>query len=481
MTKNLLKASLWGILTFSIFYSCRSDSTTTEQTIASKEKIAAFERFEKENNIIKPIASNDLGTNSTKYVSYSYPFALIIYNFLQTHPDYTKQIEKEVGTIRLDAVSQTFGKTEKSVIFPVTNNEGKVVAVWAGVINENRDYVTFYSLNRNTQEINTIKTAFQNYYDQKESRLANNAVASIKGLNPIAGAQVPPKDPPVREKDIPEVVINVPAVPERDIDPWWYKGPGGINYGTNPGGGMSGGSDVHGGGGNGTPSDQQKDACTRIKKILENPKFKEKFQKLTQKEVFDKDHEIGAFERFPPKENTGIAPSFADVENYINTTDMDLPADKSGIVGLLHSHNNEDKNGNKPIKIFSPTDVRTFLNILMTQSNNYTGSYQNAYSVVTTSEGSYMLKYTKDTWPTPADGGKYDLDRRDKWNEWYKKEYTNLLENGELTQENVEKIFTQFLSEVVKADGLEVYKVTETASSKLEYNGANNPVKTTSC
>ena len=255
MTKNLLKASLWGILTLSLFYSCRTDSVTTEQTAQTKEKIAVFERFEKENNIIKPIASNDQGTSSAKYVSYSYPFALIIYNFLQTHPDYAKQIEKEVGTIRLDAVSQTFGNTEKSVIFPVTNNEGKVVAIWAGVINENRDYVTFYSLNRNTQEINSIKTAFQNYYDQKERRLSNNAIASTKGLNPIAGAQVPPKDPPVKDKEIPEVVINVPAVPERDIDPWWYIGPGGSNYGNTQGDGMSGGSTTHGGGGGSGGSD----------------------------------------------------------------------------------------------------------------------------------------------------------------------------------------------------------------------------------
>ncbi|MCT4215267.1 hypothetical protein HZP46_07245 [Elizabethkingia anophelis] len=160
---------------------------------------------------------------------------------------------------------------------------------------------------------------------------------------------------------------------------------------------------------------------------------------------------------------------------------MDLPADKGGIVGLMHSHNDEDKNGNKPIKIFSPTDVRTFLNILMTQANNYTGSYQNAYSVVTTSEGNYMLKYTKDTWPTPADGGKYDLDRRDKWNAWYEREYKKLIDDDALTQENVEKIFTKFLKEAVKVDGLEVYKVTETSSSKMEYNGANNPVKSTPC
>lgn len=168
MTKNLLKASLWGIMTLSLFYSCRTDSVATEQTAQVKEKIVAFERFEKENNIIKPIASNDQGTSSAKYVSYAYPFAQIIYNFLQNHPDYAKKVENEAGTIRLDVVSQTFGDAKKSVIFPVTDNEGKVVAAWAGVVNENRDYVDFYYLNGNSDNVTTIKTTFQNYYDQKK-------------------------------------------------------------------------------------------------------------------------------------------------------------------------------------------------------------------------------------------------------------------------------------------------------------------------
>ncbi|MDV3739521.1 hypothetical protein CMU17_02425 [Elizabethkingia anophelis] len=252
MKRTILRASLWGVLTLSLFYSCRTDSATTEQTIASKEKIAAFERFEKENNINRPIASNDKVTSSAKYVSYSYPFALTIYNFLQIHPDYAKKVENEAGTIRLDVVSQTFGDAKKAVIFPVTNNEGKVVGIWVGVINEERDYVNFYSLNQNTQGVSSIITAFQSYYDQKERRLSNNAIASIKGLNPIAKGQEPPKDPPV--KAIEEVVITVPA-PERDIV--IPSGPTSVNYGNTLGGGMSGGSTTHGGGGGSTPNANQ--------------------------------------------------------------------------------------------------------------------------------------------------------------------------------------------------------------------------------
>ncbi|RBI93091.1 hypothetical protein DSC47_05770 [Elizabethkingia miricola] len=153
--------------------------------------------------------------------------------------------------MRLDVVSQTFGNTEKSVIFPVTDNEGRVVGIWVGVINEGRDYVNFYSFNQNTQGVSSIVTAFQNFYNQKEKKIAKGAIASIKGLNPIAKGQEPPKDPPV--KTIEEVVITVPA-PERDIV--IPSGPTSVNYGNTLGGGMSGGSTTHGGGGGGGSSSQ---------------------------------------------------------------------------------------------------------------------------------------------------------------------------------------------------------------------------------
>lgn len=312
MKRTILRASLWGVLTLSLFYSCRTDSATTEQTIASKEKIAAFERFEKENNIIKPIASNNQNSSSAKYVSYSYPFAQIIYNFLQTHPNYAKKVENEAGTIRLDVVSQTFGNAEKAVIFPVTDNEGRVVGIWVGVINEERDYVNFYSFNQNTQGVSSIITAFQNFYNQKEKKVAKSAIASIKGLNPIAKGQEPPKDPPV--KAIEEVVITVPA-PERDIV--IPSGPTSVNYGNTLGGGMSGGSTTHGGGGgtggsavNKIDAEQLKDYPCAYALAQQLPDMKNDIAKLL-KDTFGKDNGINV--TFKP----------ADLENADGGTDME--------------------------------------------------------------------------------------------------------------------------------------------------------------
>jgi len=45
-------------------------------------------------------------------------------------------------------------------------------------------------------------------------------------------------------------------------------------------------------------------------------------------------------------------------------------------------------------------------------------------------------------------------------------------DDGTYDQTKVEAIFSQFLSEVVIIDGLEVYKVTASTSGKMTYNPA---------
>jgi hypothetical protein len=191
--------------------------------------------------------------------------------------------------------------------------------------------------------------------------------------------------------------------------------------------------------------------------------------------MFAMNHEKGFYERLPPVGSTGILPGFPVVDGAPCTHGLDFPENEDGVAGLMHTHNNETCDGDPTVKIFSPKDVRTLLNKLMKQARIYTGSYTNAYSVVITSQGSYMLQYTSDTWPGST------WDKIDDWSSWYKDAYQDLSENNQLTQANVEKAFTQFLKEKVAIDGLEVFKITEASSSKLEYNGANQPVKSTPC
>ncbi|MCT4327466.1 hypothetical protein [Elizabethkingia anophelis] len=259
MNKTLLITSLWGILTLSIFYSCRTDSVATEQTQQVSEKIEAFERFEKANNIIQPKASSKNNASSEKYVSYTAPFAEIITNFLEKHSDYRERLEKEVGKIRLDVSSTTFGEGAKGVLFPVTDKNGKVIGSWAGIVNEERDYVKFYYLNNSSQEVTSIKNAFQSYYDRKTGKLASFAIASKNNIIPVAKKDV---------TEIEEVVITV-TKPDTNIDlPWWWYDSGWTNPNPNPDGpgtGMDGGPGVHGGGTNGNDNNQQQDPCSKAK------------------------------------------------------------------------------------------------------------------------------------------------------------------------------------------------------------------------
>nr|WP_199161765.1 hypothetical protein [Elizabethkingia sp. ASV34] len=250
MKKHLFYPALWGILTLSVLYSCRTDSTTTEQTVASKEKIVAFERFERQNNIIQPIAGANQTTTPQKYISYAKPFAEIIANFIQNHPDYAKWMDESVGVIRLDVASQTFGEDKKAIIFPVTDGNGKVTSAWYGIINEERSYVNFSYMNDNSAELADIKKVFQNYYDKKnKGSLSSGAIASIsKQINPVALKNGNEQKP----IDIEEVVITKKNPTTPPPDQWVPKYPdepsgGGGAGSSGPGTGMSGGSSTYGG------------------------------------------------------------------------------------------------------------------------------------------------------------------------------------------------------------------------------------------
>ncbi|MCW3162803.1 hypothetical protein, partial [Chryseobacterium oryctis] len=245
--------------------------------------------------------------------------------------------------------------------------------------------------------------------------------------------------------------------------------------GGSTGGGGTGSGGGSGGGNGGYPYTPVQTPCEKAKNKISDPKFKAKFQELNTPQMFAMDHEKGYYERLPPVGSTGVPSGFPVVDGAPCTHSMDLPDNEDGIAGLLHIHNDANCDDVPTIKVPSPADVRTFLNIFMKQARIYTGSYTNAYSVVITSQGSYMLQYTNDTWPGST------WDKIEDWNKWYKKEYEKLTTDELANPSIVEKIFTQFLKEKVAIDGLEVYKITENSSTKLEYNGANQPVVATPC
>ncbi len=234
---------------------------------------------------------------------------------------------------------------------------------------------------------------------------------------------------------------------------------------------MDGGSDVHGTPGSQIYTPQTNDPCSKIKAQNLDPKFKTKVDSLTTNKVLNYDHEMGYASSYPPP-GTGITDTqYQSMDNKIGTNSVRLP-EGNRFFGFLHTHNNADG----VVKIFSPADVMTFLTSCISNAST-SGNIGDAYAMVITSEGSYMLRYTGSTSNFSNLSGSLG-----NWNKQYMDLFKNALENndGYLNQSTVESIFLQFLKNTVNVNGLDLYKVDGTNSNKLSLN-ANNTVNYTQC
>lgn len=221
--------------------------------------------------------------------------------------------------------------------------------------------------------------------------------------------------------------------------------------------------------------------CEKTKKMLQDPKFKGKFDELTKPEVFTQSQERAYVMKHPPIGTTGVVPAFISIDMPPCSTGDEgavWPSSFDGITIIMHTHNNEDCNGNIPVKAPSPVDIRTLINKLLSQGNTYTGSYLGAASFTMTSNGTYMLMYEGTAYPGSISRTQLDILYME-----YKKAFKNLYEdNTNPTKEEIEKVFTKFLKEKINKPGLNVYRVTPTTSIKLEYDPTQpNSVKQTPC
>ncbi|AJW65255.1 hypothetical protein VO54_03830 [Elizabethkingia miricola] len=462
MKKYLFYPALWGILTLSIFYSCRTDSVATEQTQQVNEKIGAFERFEKANNIIQPKASSKNNASSEKYVSYAAPFSEVITNFLKKHSDYRERLEKEVGKIRLDVSSTTFGEGAKGVLFPVTDKNGKVIGAWAGIVNEERDYVKFYYLNNSSQEVASIKNAFQSYYDRNKGKLASLATASKStSLNPIAKKDV---------TEIEEVVITV-TKPDTNIDlPWWWYDSGWTNPNPNPDGpgtGMEGGPGVHGGGTNGTENNnQQDDSCAKLKAQQNSEEYKKRVDALEKK--LKETHENGYIQ-----DKDGNYSELTQRGESESSKSMRLPNDISNLRGFLHTHVKKTSvviDGEvveaEGVDMFSPADVERFLEIVKFSSDQGR-SLDDAFGVMVSSSGNYTLKFT---------GDKNQIITKFQDNSLNIGVYLRYMQqtSGEFKNMSMEQKFLKYLDEYMNARGVSLYKDNKDGTNtRMDLNDSN--------
>lgn len=437
MIKKILKLFVSLAVLVLLLLACQTNEIAESEQRTLKEKIEAFSRFE--SNLA---SQKSLQKSSSEYVSYHEPFQEIIRTFMNNNPSYEERFRNEAGEIYFNLRSFTYGETKKGLAYPIMK-DGIVNAVLIGIVNPERNWVNFTVLKNDSPEVRSMISKFQKFYDAP--------LATAKGREKI------------REEQIEEVVINVyESIPGPT---YTYYQPY-VDYGSSGGlgGGMSGGSTIYHGGGGGNNTNPSGDPCKKMKTQNSNQLFKDKVAELDKKEAFDK------------KEETGVAAAYGTkpFEPMANTANDNLtfpPGNK--YFGYIHTHL-DSKEG--VVKIFSPADVSTFLTSCVVNAKEK-GTMTDAYGMVITSQGNYILKYSGD--------GNFGIgpNQRANWQTWYEDAYSQLYQTGKLTQPNVEKVFTQFLKEQVNINGLEIYKSEKTTGNteRLEYDGKDKPVKSTPC
>lgn len=215
------------------------------------------------------------------------------------------------------------------------------------------------------------------------------------------------------------------------------------------------------------PNPKNNTPCLKIKANFEDDRFKEKVAAIDKPSVFNMDHEMGYAVGYPI--NTSLTEiQYPPMENKVGTHSVTLPSG-SQYFGFIHSHT--DDNGDIiRARIFSNADVATFLTSCVRNAQQH-GDISDAYAMVITSEGNYMLKYTGT--------GNFNIGpgQLKNWSNWYNKKFRELVENDELTQTNLEKMFMRFLNESVNIPGLEIYHIEKNTgkASKMNNDATKKP------
>ncbi|MFY1046840.1 hypothetical protein [Chryseobacterium sp. GP-SGM7] len=228
-----------------------------------------------------------------------------------------------------------------------------------------------------------------------------------------------------------------------------------------------------GGGGSGEEEEEEEDPCEKIKANFTDDRFKNQFNALNTTENFNKDHEVGFYEKASVVNGSTIKSFNSTVGPSCGNT-APIP-NVAGITGFGHTHNdNGCSNNSYTIRVPSPDDIMVFLFKMVRQSYNYYGNYSNAYYLTVTSQGSYNLSYTGSIHPNDLS---FDINKlRNDYRDLYRD-----VEISTVSQDKIEKVFTKFLKEKVNIDGLEVYKVTPTSSEKLDYDPVTKTMNKVPC
>ncbi|MFC6267772.1 hypothetical protein [Frigoriflavimonas asaccharolytica] len=404
-----------------IFQSCRTDNTIYEQEKGEQSYFSIF--------------NNPNSNTSRKGNHYQEAFRTLYYSYLDAHPENAPDFSnKNILQVDFRFASQEIIDDDGKVyvLFPVVLNENVVEVVMASV-NKELSEVGFHVLVKN-DDVKSVIDTFSKKMKKDKTGTYSGPDSNIEEVLII----VPPK-----EKE-PAALVEIELPPTGNCEIFNICGGSGGDFSLNP---------------------PDSNPCVKINELLTDYDFSLKLANLDKPDVFGLNHEMGHAAFFQ-----NGSTHYTSMSNYSGTTKL-IPPSGSLFFGFIHTHQNFDSDGNPTIKMFSPADLDTFLSLCATM-HIIRVKLAEAYAMVVTSQGNYIIKYNGTaSWTNPGPG------TMEWWNKWYKDEM-RAIQNADKSfdQDKVEKAFLKFLKERVGIDGIELYSVDKNSgdTKKLSLDANNN-------
>ncbi len=169
--------------------------------------------------------------------------------------------------------------------------------------------------------------------------------------------------------------------------------------------------------------------------------------------------------------------TFTRLNSRNNGHSLTINIDRRNTTGFIHTHTNDFFTGRfdritgeeiieKPIKLFSPSDIIKFLQLVKFSKHNGI-SLSKIYGTVVSIKGTYTLRFTGNIDDIKSS---YSLD-----NDEYKKYFTKKHKN------DIEKAFLAYLKDKIDLDGLRLYKIEDTKVEEKTLNATSGEVDSEDC
>lgn len=206
------------------------------------------------------------------------------------------------------------------------------------------------------------------------------------------------------------------------------------------------------------------DPCAKIKQENGNPVYYKKINSL--KNETSKKKETGYFQN---KDG-----SYTQLTDTNNGHSLDLPINRNTTAGFMHTHLDDFLTGeidkktgrpkeNRPIKMFSPKDILSYLKII--KNTKFNGiPLSSTYGTMVSSSGTYTLRFTGNPNDVP---NSFNFDNKE-YEEYIK-------ENGK------EVGFLKYLKDKVNLTGLRLFKVKNNSVKEKTLSSDENSTNSIEC